>query len=195
MHCILVENICAVSTKTSCYRCYFRYLFVYVAVLSGTSQVAELCRILWNVHPGVFVANDGHRAALTHLQWINKAATGSWINKLALLFRVSKTNHAPSDCCDLQRKNLCVSWNLVFGFKYFLMSFLCYYTTVVFLCIKLLDIITLVITLVRGWELFWLFFLVCDADSMCALVSKTSSCANFVCFPKWKISRRVQLHN
>lgn len=37
MNCILRETICAVNPKTSCYRFYFEYLFVYLAALSGTS--------------------------------------------------------------------------------------------------------------------------------------------------------------
>lgn len=100
-YCTVFWGRIFVSTKTSCYRFYFECLLVYLAVLSGTSQVAELCRTHWNVHPGVFVASGGHRAALAHLQGINKATIGSWIHELALLWNVSNTNHAPSDCCEL----------------------------------------------------------------------------------------------
>lgn len=49
-----------------------------------------------------------------------------------------------------KRKNLYVSWNLAFGFKYFLRSFLLCYSAIKSLCIKLLDIIALVITVSRG---------------------------------------------
>lgn len=165
---VLVENSHAARTKPSCFRFYFEYLFVYLAdvIVQKSSCQGFKSRTVQSTMKLLsrFVASEGNKEGYASRGCSAVAPWVPWFVNYPFCEASQRQITSLLTPVTYKRENLYVSWNLAFGFKYFLTSFLLCYSTK-FLCIRALDIISLVVTASRGWELFWLLFLFCNAGA------------------------------